>query len=134
VVAGYAGHFLLVTAESTAGRKLHLPLTTVLTGSGLSPELKSALEKFIKENKIVLFIKGTKQFPQCGFSNTVVQVHVTACVHTTFLHSEATLLLHLKVLAKECFVLVLLLSWLSLSWLLTQHYQSCTNLDHPHMR
>lgn len=44
------------------------------TGSGLSPELRAALEKFVTENKIVLFIKGTKQFPQCGFSNTVVQI------------------------------------------------------------
>lgn len=32
----------------------------------------------VKENKIVLFMKGNKDFPQCGFSNTVVQV-LTAC-------------------------------------------------------
>lgn len=38
------------------------------------PELRAALETFVTENKIVLFIKGTKQFPQCGFSNTVVQI------------------------------------------------------------
>lgn len=43
-------------------------------GSGLPPELKEALETFVTENKIVAFIKGTKQFPQCGFSNTVVQI------------------------------------------------------------
>lgn len=43
-------------------------------GTGLSPELRSAIEQFITENKVVAFIKGTKQFPQCGFSNTVVQV------------------------------------------------------------
>ena len=28
----------------------------------------------IKENKIILFMKGSKDFPQCGFSNTAVQV------------------------------------------------------------
>jgi hypothetical protein len=44
------------------------------TGTGVSPELKSAIETYINENKVVVFIKGTKQFPQCGFSNTVVQV------------------------------------------------------------
>ncbi|KAL4422861.1 hypothetical protein ABPG75_009058 [Micractinium tetrahymenae] len=47
---------------------------TVAPGTGLSPELRSAIEQFISENKVVAFIKGTKQFPQCGFSNTVVQI------------------------------------------------------------
>ncbi|KAL4448832.1 hypothetical protein ABPG77_007549 [Micractinium sp. CCAP 211/92] len=45
-----------------------------VAGTGLSPELRSAIEQFITENKVVAFIKGTKQFPQCGFSNTVVQI------------------------------------------------------------
>ena len=40
----------------------------------LSPELREALDKFVTENKIVLFMKGNKQFPQCGFSNTTVQI------------------------------------------------------------
>jgi len=40
----------------------------------LTPELKATLEKFITSNKVVLFMKGTKDFPQCGFSNTVVQI------------------------------------------------------------
>eukprot|EP01018_Ginkgo_biloba_P017513 Gb_08372 [translate_table: standard] len=40
----------------------------------LTPELKETLDKFITSNKVVLFMKGTKDFPQCGFSNTVVQI------------------------------------------------------------
>ena len=32
------------------------------------------IEKELKENDIVLFMKGTKQLPQCGFSSTVAQV------------------------------------------------------------
>jgi monothiol glutaredoxin len=32
------------------------------------------IEKDIKENDIVLYMKGTRQIPQCGFSATVVQV------------------------------------------------------------
>jgi hypothetical protein len=28
----------------------------------------------VKDNKIILFMKGNKDFPQCGFSNTVTQV------------------------------------------------------------
>eukprot|EP00475_Leptophrys_vorax_P022766 TRINITY_DN30988_c0_g1_i1.p1 TRINITY_DN30988_c0_g1~~TRINITY_DN30988_c0_g1_i1.p1 ORF type:complete len:180 (+),score=21.40 TRINITY_DN30988_c0_g1_i1:93-632(+) len=44
------------------------------SSESLTPELKSALDKFVAENKVVLFMKGTKQFPQCGFSNTCVQI------------------------------------------------------------
>lgn len=40
----------------------------------MSPELKEAMDNLIAEQKIVVFMKGNKQFPQCGFSNTVVQV------------------------------------------------------------
>ena len=43
-------------------------------GLGLSEELKSAVDKFVVDNKIVLFMKGNRMFPQCGFSNTCVQV------------------------------------------------------------
>ena len=32
------------------------------------------IDKTVKDNEIVLFMKGTPQFPQCGFSNTVVQI------------------------------------------------------------
>jgi monothiol glutaredoxin len=40
----------------------------------LSPELKQQLDDVIKENKIVVFMKGTKLMPMCGFSNNVVQI------------------------------------------------------------
>lgn len=40
----------------------------------LSDDFKEAIDKFTTENRIVLFMKGTKQFPQCGFSNTTVQI------------------------------------------------------------
>ena len=32
------------------------------------------IEKDIKNNDVVLFMKGTAAFPQCGFSSLVVQV------------------------------------------------------------
>ncbi len=32
------------------------------------------IESDIKNNDVVLYMKGTKQVPQCGFSATVVQV------------------------------------------------------------
>jgi hypothetical protein len=46
----------------------------LLAGQGMAPQLKSAIDTLIESNQIVVFMKGTKQFPQCGFSNTVVQV------------------------------------------------------------
>lgn len=42
--------------------------------TALTPELKSTLDKVVTSHKVVLFMKGTKDFPQCGFSNTVVQI------------------------------------------------------------
>lgn len=36
--------------------------------------LFAEFEKDIKENDIVLYMKGTKQVPQCGFSAVVVQI------------------------------------------------------------
>ena len=35
---------------------------------------KEQFKKIIDENAIVLFMKGTKDAPVCGFSNTVVQI------------------------------------------------------------
>lgn len=42
--------------------------------TALTPELKTTLDKVVTSHKVVLFMKGTKDFPQCGFSNTVVQI------------------------------------------------------------
>jgi monothiol glutaredoxin len=33
-----------------------------------------AIEKAVTTNDVVLFMKGTPTFPQCGFSSTVVQI------------------------------------------------------------
>ena len=40
----------------------------------MTPELQERIEKLIQENKIVVFMKGSKLMPQCGFSNNVVQI------------------------------------------------------------
>ena len=37
-------------------------------------ELKEKIINDIKDNSIILFMKGTKEMPQCGFSNSVTQV------------------------------------------------------------
>ena len=36
-------------------------------------ETKKKIEETVTQNKVVLFMKGTKNFPQCGFSSRVVQ-------------------------------------------------------------
>ena len=40
----------------------------------MMPELKERIDNLIKQNKIFVFMKGTKLMPQCGFSNNVVQI------------------------------------------------------------
>jgi monothiol glutaredoxin len=40
----------------------------------MTPETKAKIEDLIKSNKIMVFMKGNKLMPQCGFSNTVVQI------------------------------------------------------------
>ena len=36
-------------------------------------DTKKRIEETIQANKVVLYMKGTKNFPQCGFSARVVQ-------------------------------------------------------------
>ncbi|MGO9774433.1 MAG: Grx4 family monothiol glutaredoxin [Roseiarcus sp.] len=36
--------------------------------------VQERIQKLIAENPVVLFMKGTPQFPQCGFSGQVVQI------------------------------------------------------------
>jgi monothiol glutaredoxin len=40
----------------------------------MTPELKTKIDQLLKENKILVFMKGSKLMPQCGFSNNVVQI------------------------------------------------------------
>lgn len=50
----------------------------------LSEETRQSIQQLIDTHPIVLFMKGTKHFPQCGFSATVVEVlrRVGADFHT----------------------------------------------------
>jgi len=40
----------------------------------MSEEIRTRIEELIKSRKVLLFMKGTKQFPACGFSSTVVEI------------------------------------------------------------
>jgi monothiol glutaredoxin len=37
-------------------------------------DIRARIEELLKSHKVLLFMKGTRQFPACGFSNTVVQI------------------------------------------------------------
>jgi monothiol glutaredoxin len=40
----------------------------------MTPEVKAKIDSLVNENKIMVFMKGSKLMPQCGFSNNVVQI------------------------------------------------------------
>lgn len=40
----------------------------------MTPELKTRLDELVKSNKVIVFMKGSKLMPQCGFSNNAVQI------------------------------------------------------------
>ncbi len=40
----------------------------------LNPDVQQRIESIIKSDDVVLFMKGNRNFPQCGFSATVIQI------------------------------------------------------------
>lgn len=40
----------------------------------LTLELQEKIDNLLQQNKILVFMKGNKLMPQCGFSNNVVQI------------------------------------------------------------
>ena len=40
----------------------------------LDPALKSKIDQLVAQDPVVLFMKGTRSFPQCGFSSSVVNI------------------------------------------------------------
>lgn len=40
----------------------------------MTPETQERIETLVQQNKIMVFMKGSKLMPQCGFSNNVVQI------------------------------------------------------------
>lgn len=42
--------------------------------SDINPETKALIEQQIREHAVLLYMKGTPQFPQCGFSARAVEV------------------------------------------------------------
>jgi monothiol glutaredoxin len=40
----------------------------------MSDDIRTQIEELLKSRKVLLFMKGTKHFPACGFSSTVVEI------------------------------------------------------------
>jgi monothiol glutaredoxin len=40
----------------------------------MNDETRARIDALVKENRVLLFMKGERQFPQCGFSATAVQI------------------------------------------------------------
>ena len=40
----------------------------------MTPETKARIDQLVQNNKVIVFMKGNKLMPQCGFSNNVVQI------------------------------------------------------------
>jgi len=61
--------------------------------SDIDEGVKSRIEKEINSNDVVLFMKGTPVFPQCGFSSMVSQVlsHIGVEFKGVDVLAEATL-------------------------------------------
>mmetsp|Transcript_5223 Transcript_5223/g.5898 ORF Transcript_5223/g.5898 Transcript_5223/m.5898 type:complete len:156 (+) Transcript_5223:4378-4845(+) len=43
-------------------------------GRFISTEIKEAIDRAVGSSKVVLFMKGTPEFPQCGFSRATIQM------------------------------------------------------------
>jgi len=46
----------------------------------MTPELKERIDNLVQQSKIMVFMKGSKLMPMCGFSNNVVQIINTLAV------------------------------------------------------
>jgi monothiol glutaredoxin len=40
----------------------------------MTPEIHQRIDDLLQQNKIMVFMKGNRLMPQCGFSNNVVQI------------------------------------------------------------
>ena len=61
----------------------------VSAAAGLKPELRKALEDFVSQNKIVLFMKGTQQVPHvCSLHLSVFVIQLLACIIRTSCNTD----------------------------------------------
>lgn len=69
-----ANHRLLNQIGTTAVRATPISTAHRLFCSNATVASKEDIDKLLKNNKIVVFMKGVPDAPKCGFSNAVVQI------------------------------------------------------------
>ena len=62
----------------------------------MNEEIKSQIKNEIDSNDVCLFMKGTPDAPQCGFSMAVS--NILKLLNVKFFHQESLLVLHLLLL------------------------------------
>ena len=70
LVAGSPAVTSRLLAQST---QLPVPISSYFS-TEVKPATKEQIEKLIKKEKVVVFMKGVPEEPRCGFSNAVVQI------------------------------------------------------------
>ena len=63
---------LAVQRSASAADARAAPLR--MSEEGLSAACKARIQTLVDDSPVLLFMKGTKLFPQCGFSNTACQI------------------------------------------------------------
>lgn len=81
IMALYPSTTLAFTMTSTLAFTTTQPRSSLLQRRMSEPfeqetpeKTKTRIDEMIKANPVMLFMKGNKMFPQCGFSNTAVQI------------------------------------------------------------
>jgi monothiol glutaredoxin len=64
----------LEASRTVGARAMHDDFKPQRTDYAEDGDVKAQIEKDISANKVVVFMKGVPERPQCGFSNTVCQV------------------------------------------------------------
>lgn len=49
-------------------------MTTTTTPSSPATDVQQRIDQLVKSHRVVLFMKGTAQFPMCGFSGRAIQI------------------------------------------------------------
>ena len=60
--------------QSNDARVASSPLQMSDDDVGLSSGTQDRIQSLVDDNPVLLFMKGSKLFPQCGFSNTACQI------------------------------------------------------------
>ncbi|KAI8927936.1 thioredoxin-like protein [Entophlyctis helioformis] len=64
----------LGASSARSSLRLSSPFAARFSQRDLSDSLRTQIDEAVKSNDIVVFMKGNKEAPQCGFSRAVVQI------------------------------------------------------------